>query len=77
MAATSCSSATRTGQVHLYDLEADEGERNDLAAEQPDRVAEMRARLHAWYGEVGAQFLTALPDGPEPWRPAVEVGDGG
>ncbi|MDE2923046.1 MAG: sulfatase [Acidobacteriota bacterium] len=65
------------GQVHLYDLEADEGERNDLAAEQPDRVAEMRARLHAWYGEVGAQFLSALPDGPEPWRPAMAVGDGG
>ncbi|MDE2978122.1 MAG: sulfatase-like hydrolase/transferase, partial [Acidobacteriota bacterium] len=58
------------GQVHLYDLDADVGERNDLAAEQPERVAEMRARLHAWYGEVGARFLSALPDGPEPWRPA-------
>ena len=29
----------------------------------------MRARLHAWYDEVGAEFLSALPDGPEPWRP--------
>lgn len=58
------------GQVHLYDLEADIGERNDLAAEEPERVAEMRARLHAWYGRVGARFLSALPDGPEPWRPA-------
>ena len=57
------------GQVHLYDLEADEGERTDLAAEQPERVAEMRTRLHAWYGEVGARFLSALPDGPEPWQP--------
>ncbi len=65
------------GQVHLYDLEADVGERNDLAAEQPERVAQMRARLHAWYGEVGAEFLSALPDGPEPWRPSRESGDSG
>lgn len=63
------------GEVHLYDLEADVGERRDLAAEQPDRVAAMRQRLHAWYGEVGAQFLSALPDGPDPWRPALEAGD--
>ena len=58
------------GRVHLYDLEADIGERNDLAAEQPERVAEMRARLHAWYRDVGAEFLSALPEGPEPWQPA-------
>ena len=58
------------GQVHLYDLEADIGERNDLAAAQPERVSEMRARLHAWYGDVGAEFLSALPGGPDPWRPA-------
>ena len=57
------------GQVHLYDLEADLGERSDLAAEQPERVVEMRERLHAWYGEVGAEFLSALPDGPAPWWP--------
>ena len=64
------------GRVHLYDLDADVGERNDLAGAQPERVAGMRARLHAWYGEVGAQFLTALPDGPEPWQPPVAAGDG-
>ncbi|MXW01150.1 MAG: sulfatase [Holophagales bacterium] len=65
------------GQVHLYDLETDVGERNDLATEEPERVAEMRARLHAWYGEVGAEFLSALPDGPAPWRPPMQAGDGG
>ncbi len=64
------------GRVHLYDLEGDVGERNDLAAEQPERVAEMRARLHAWYDEVGAQFLSALPDGPEPWQPPVRSASG-
>jgi len=65
------------GQVHLYDLDADVGERNDRAAGQPERVAEMRARLHAWYGEVGAEFLSALPGGPEPWQPPLQAGDGG
>ena len=64
------------GRVHLYDLEADEGERNDLAAEQPERVAAMRARLHAWYGEVGAEFLSALPDGAEPWQLPVRSPSG-
>lgn len=57
------------GQVHLYDLEADVGERNDLRDQQPERAAAMRARLHAWYEKVGAEFLSALPDGPEPWQP--------
>ena len=56
------------GRVHLYDLSEDIGERNDLAASDPDRVAAMRARLHAWYAEVGAEFLRAK-DGREPWRP--------
>ena len=64
------------GRVHLYDLEGDVGERNDLAAEQPERAAAMRARLHAWYDEVGAQFLSALPDGPEPWQPPVRSASG-
>ena len=64
------------GQVHLYDLDADVGEGNDLAAEQPERVAEMRARLHAWYGQVGAEFLSALPDGPEPWQLPVRSPSG-
>ena len=57
------------GRVHLYDLDADAGERKDLAAEQPGRVADLRKSLHAWYGKVGARFLRALPGGPQPWRP--------
>jgi arylsulfatase A-like enzyme len=57
------------GRVHLYDLGRDVGERDDLAARQPARVAELRTRLHAWYRQVGAQFLQARPDGPAPWRP--------
>ncbi len=57
------------GRVHLYDLEHDIGERNDLAAEQPERVQTMRRALHAWYQEVGAQFLQAKSGGPAAWKP--------
>jgi len=57
------------GRVHLYNLRADIGERKDLAATQPDRVAQMRARLHAWYKQVDAKLLQAKPGGPKPWRP--------
>lgn len=57
------------GQVHLYNLKDDIGERNDVAQDHPDRVAAMRGKLHDWYNEVGAKFLQAKPDGPQPWRP--------
>ena len=48
------------GLVHLYHLDADIGERDDLARVEPDRVAAMRARLHAWYGDVDAKFLRPI-----------------
>ena len=57
------------GRVHLYDLNHDVGEQNDLAAEKPETVDRMRRRLHAWYREVDAKFLRPKPGGPEPWRP--------
>ena len=58
------------GRCHLYDLSADIGEKNDLAADMPDKVDAMKARLHAWYKDVDAKFLRPLKDGgPEPWRP--------
>ena len=57
------------GQVHFYDLENDLGERHDMASENDARVSEMRKRLHAWYRDVGAKFLSAKPDGPAPWQP--------
>ena len=57
------------GRAHLYDLESDPGERNDLAMSQPQRVAELRTKLHDWYTTVGAQFLQAKDGGPQPWRP--------
>ncbi len=57
------------GRVHLYDLKADVGERNDLAEKMPERVARMRSRLHAWYKQVDAKFLQPQPGGPPAWRP--------
>lgn len=57
------------GRVHLYNLKEDIGEQNDLAAQQPERVAQMRAQLHDWYESVDAQFLQPKDDGPMPWRP--------
>jgi arylsulfatase A-like enzyme len=57
------------GRVHLFNLAEDLSEKRDLAGDQPDRVAAMRAKLHAWYKEVDAKFLTRKADGPEPWRP--------
>lgn len=57
------------GRVHLYDLQADIGERDDVAAQHPQRVKTMRAKLHDWYRSVDAKFLQAKPDGPTPWRP--------
>ena len=56
------------GDVELYDLDADIGEHNDLADEMPDRVNEMRDRLHAWYKDVDAKFLQP-GDEKNPWRP--------
>jgi len=38
------------------------GETNDLAAEQPDRVASLTEKLDAWLESVGAQFAVPNPD---------------
>ncbi|MFB6249131.1 MAG: sulfatase [Salinibacter sp.] len=57
------------GQVRLFNLEADRGERNNVAGRYPGRVEQMRSRLHEWYREVGARFLRAKKGGPTPWRP--------
>lgn len=56
------------GRVHLFDLVSDIGERHDLAAEHPERVAALRTRLHDWYRAVDARFLEPK-NGRKPWRP--------
>jgi arylsulfatase A-like enzyme len=43
------------GRVELYDLHADPGERQDLAAREPERAVELRRRLAEWRDGIGAQ----------------------
>ena len=48
-------------RVELYNLREDIGEQHNLAAQMPAKVEELRARLHAWRKEVGAQMPTRNP----------------
>lgn len=43
-----------SGQPELYELSTDIGERTDLAASQPDRVAALRKLYDAWNAEQAA-----------------------
>jgi len=47
--------------VELYNLREDVGEQHDLAAKMPEKVNELRTRLHAWRDQVGAQMPVANP----------------
>ena len=46
------------GRNELYDLAEDPGETHDLAAETPQRAAELRAALERWWEETGARIPT-------------------
>jgi arylsulfatase A-like enzyme len=48
-------------RVELYNLRQDIGEEHNLAAALPAKADELRARLHAWRREVGAQMPTRNP----------------
>jgi len=48
-------------RVELYNLREDLGEQHDLAATQPEKAGELRARLHAWREDVGAQMPPTNP----------------
>ena len=54
----------------LYNIADDLGEKNDLAAMQPEKVAELRAKLEAWLKETGAQLPVPRP--AEPIEPATK-----
>lgn len=49
------------GAVELYDLSVDLGELHDLSSEMPDKVKELRDRLHSWRTEVDAQMMRPNP----------------
>ena len=48
--------------VELYNLAADIGEKRDLAQVEPNRAAEMRARLEAWLQSTRAQLPERNPN---------------
>jgi arylsulfatase A-like enzyme len=47
-----------SGDLELYDLAADIGETNNLAAEQPGKLAELKENLSTWRKEIGAPVPT-------------------
>jgi arylsulfatase A len=49
-------------RVELYNLREDIGEQRNLAAQMPGKVDELRARLHEWRKEVGAQMPSRNPN---------------
>ena len=51
-----------TGVSELYDLTADPGETNDIAADHTDRTAKMKQQLADWLKASGAQMMTPNPD---------------
>lgn len=56
-------------RVELYDLSKDAGEQHDLAADQPERVNEMKKLLADWRKSVDAQMPTSNPEPVEPFGP--------
>jgi arylsulfatase A-like enzyme len=64
-------------RAELFNLAQDLGEKQDLAAKEPQRVAQLRDELHAWQKQVGAKFPTPnanynpdKPNGRAASRPA-------
>ena len=49
------------GRTELFNVAQDIGEKTDLAAKEPQRVARLRDELHAWQKQVGAKFPIPNP----------------
>ena len=45
----------------LYDMTVDRGQRNDIAADHPDMVGELRGAYEAWWTKVSRQFDEEIP----------------
>jgi arylsulfatase A-like enzyme len=56
-----CANADQTDRFELYNLDDDPGERNDLAATQPERVKKLAARLELFLKETSAVIPVKNP----------------
>jgi arylsulfatase A-like enzyme len=50
------------GQLELYNLQTDSGEKNNLARQQPEITRQLKAKLNAWRQEVNAQLPKPNPE---------------
>ncbi|MEM7371716.1 MAG: sulfatase [Bacteroidota bacterium] len=50
------------GSVQLFNLKDDIGEQHDLAAAEPEKVNELKAMLHKWREDVGANMMPPNPE---------------
>ncbi|HAV61915.1 MAG TPA: N-acetylgalactosamine 6-sulfate sulfatase (GALNS) [Verrucomicrobiales bacterium] len=64
-----------SGRHELYDLTADIGEGNNLAAAMPEKVLEMGKQLHAWQNSVKAQWPRQFNEWKNPPVQAPAAGD--
>jgi hypothetical protein len=48
--------------VQLFNLKEDIGEMNDLSKSNPDKVNELRDKLHAWRDKISAKMMSPNPD---------------
>jgi hypothetical protein len=46
----------------LYNLKSDVSENNNVLAEYPEKVEELKTLLYQWYSEVNAQFAVDNPN---------------
>lgn len=63
------------GTVKLYDIAKDRAEANDLAAQMPERVKELEAKLDAYLKAIKAPMATPAKDAPA--KPEGGAGAGG
>lgn len=52
----------KTGEEHLFNLDADPAERNDLAEDDPERLTAMKEKYGRWLNDV-LSGVTRLPEG--------------
>lgn len=50
------------GTIQLFDLEADQGEQNDLSGAHRDIAKQLIDKLHRWRKDVGAEMMDPNPD---------------